>query len=185
MEHKNTGVLRYLFFIASFLLIPSFCIAQSYISAGGLRVGTDWGLSYKHRIADRHTLEGILQSSFKDRSHDFVLLGARHYSLITRGFNLYAGAGLHVGWFENQTELVRTKAGLTFIGGAEITLGKMNVSWDIKPAVNILGGYRILDMQSAVTLRYVFVKSNSKSKKPSLFNKKDSGGSTKRKRTKV
>ena len=38
--------------------------AQSYFTAGGLRVGTDWGLTVQQRIAKRMTVEGIVQSSF-------------------------------------------------------------------------------------------------------------------------
>ena len=49
-----------------FLFSLSFSIsAQSYMTAGGLRAGTDWGITIQQRIAKKWTAEGILQSSLQ------------------------------------------------------------------------------------------------------------------------
>jgi hypothetical protein len=161
---------------------------QSYVSAGGLRLGTEWGLSYKHRILERTTLEGILQSSFQDQTNKFSLLYSKHFPIITRGFNIYAGGGAHLGWREEMNDFEYTlHGGLSLIGGAEITIGRINVSWDIKPAFNLIGSgkYRFLDMNTAVSLRYVFIKKSSGSNKKSKSSNSNQSSGTKRKSKKL
>lgn len=170
--------------LITLLLIMSAIISlhgQTYVSAGGLRLGTEWGLTYKHRIANQITAEAILQSSFDEPVTRITLLGARHFPLITKGFNIYGGGGLHAGWYEKTPSQTIPHGGVSFIGGAEITLGRLNVSWDIKPALNIAGfrEYKLLDMNSAVSLRYVFIK---KTDKKNGRNKTSSGGSKKKTR---
>jgi len=49
----------------SFLSILSLQ-AQSYNTALGVRLDTDWGVSLQQRIANKTTIEGLLQNSFKD-----------------------------------------------------------------------------------------------------------------------
>lgn len=163
---------RYGRFTFFFCLLISFQegFCQSYVSAAGLRLGSEWGLSYKHGMGSNITLEGILQSSFGDNSNRFTLLGARHYPVITRGLNFYFGAGPHIGWLDlpgNGPAPVH--AGLSLIGGAEISIGRLNVSWDIKPALNPIGfrSYKLLDTNTAVSARYIFVKKSEKTKKKS------------------
>jgi hypothetical protein len=143
--------------------------AQSYKSAAGLRVGSEFGISYKQLISDRVTLEGILQRSFEAPVNRFTLLGAAHLPLITKHFNMYGGAGLHVGSHKTSSGLKDSHGGLSLIAGAELTLGRLNISWDVKPAINIIGAntYTWLDMNSALSVRYVLAKrteSNKKSK---------------------
>ncbi len=175
------------------MLILFFCNdnivqGQAYVSAGGLRLGTEWGLSYKHRIMERTTLEGILQSSFQDQTNKFSLLYNKHFPIITRGLNIYAGGGAHLGWREQMNEIDNTlHGGLSLIGGAEITIGRINVSWDIKPAFNLFGSgdYRFLDMNTAVSLRYVFIKKSSSSNKKSKSSNSNNIFKSKRKSKKI
>jgi hypothetical protein len=165
-----------------FLMSALFTLqGQTYVSAGGLRLGTEWGLTYKHRIANQITAEAILQSSFDEPVTRISLLGAKHFPLITKGFNIYGGGGLHAGWYERTPSQTIPHGGVSFIGGAEITLGRLNVSWDIKPALNIAGfrEYKLLDMNSAVSLRYVFIK---KTEKKTGNRKSSAGGKSKKTR---
>ena len=90
-------------------------------------------------------------------------LAERHYALVFRGLNLYTGAGLHKGWLDRNANAefapanIRDPFGLTFIGGAELTLGRLNFSYDFKPAINIVGGEKKFYSQTGISVRYVFL----------------------------
>ncbi|TXB62350.1 hypothetical protein [Phaeodactylibacter luteus] len=136
--------------------------AQSYDSAFGVRLGTDWGLTFKQRLAKKTTAELIAQSSLQREEVLLTLLGEQHMPFLTRRLNLYAGGGLHKGWGWEAADVegspYRNPFGLTFIGGIELSLGRLNLSWDFKPAVNLVGGARTFYSQTGISLRYVVVK---------------------------
>lgn len=138
--------------------------AQSYFTAGGLRMGTDWGLTVQQRVAKKTTVELILQSSFFRKEGMVTLLGEQHTPLISRRFNLYFGGGLHKGWHTVEPiygvdEPERPGPfGITAIAGVEMTIGRLNLSYDIKPALNISGGENFGYFQSGVSARYVIAK---------------------------
>jgi len=145
-------------------LTPISLFSQAYMTAGGLGLGTDWGLTVQQRLAKSLTAEGIVQSSLQREEVLLTGLVEKHYALVFRGLNLYAGAGLHKGWLNNtsSTEPPAQTAGdpfgLTFIGGAELTLGRLNFSYDFKPAINLSGGEKSFYTQTGVSVRYVFLK---------------------------
>lgn len=143
-----------------FISVYSFGYGQSYLTAAGLRLGTDWGLTVQQRLSKRLTVEGILQSSLS--REEVMLTGVlqKHVPIITRHFNLYAGAGLHKGWLDSSEAEVTDPFGLTLVAGAEITIGRLNLSYDFKPAINLTGGSKTLYSQTAVSLRYVLLKDN-------------------------
>jgi hypothetical protein len=134
--------------------------AQSYDLAAGVRLGTDLGISAKLRVPpldENFTVEGILQTSLEREEGLFTLLGAQHFPLITRRLNLYAGAGFHLGWLEDDPDRpldVVAPAGVSLIGGAEVNFRRINISTDFKPALNLRGGEKRFYSQTAVTLRY-------------------------------
>jgi len=132
--------------------------AQSYITAVGARLGRDWGLTLQQRLTKRITLEGIAESSsFRD---EVMLTGLAevHLPLITRRFNVYGGAGIHKGWSTSENDFVDDPYGISFIGGAELTIGRFNVSYDFKPAMNFQGGERRFFTTHALSLRFVLIK---------------------------
>ncbi len=137
--------------------------AQAYMTAGGLRAGTDWGLTIQQRLTKNMTIEGIVQSSLQREEVLLTALAERHYALVFRGLNLYTGAGLHKGFLSNpaDNELnapnYKDPLGVTFIGGAEVTLGRFNFSYDFKPAINVVGGERKFYTQTGLSVRYVFL----------------------------
>lgn len=155
--------------------------AQNYKAAVGIRLGTEIGITGKYRIGERSTLEGMLQTSFRYPSSQFSLLYERHYPIITKGLNMYLGVGPHIGWYAPpETTTTDIKFGISPIAGAELTLGKLNFSWDMKPTINLVGGYRILELETAISVRYILVKRTKKAKSSNWkFWEKGSSGSKK------
>ncbi|MEQ8705424.1 MAG: hypothetical protein RIC19_15965 [Phaeodactylibacter sp.] len=143
--------------------------AQSYDTAFGMRLGTDWGLTVKQRILDKTTLEVILQTSLQREEALVTLLGTQHLPFITKRLNLYVGGGLHKGWGNVPTNAegnaYKDPFGLTIIGGLELSLGKLNLTYDIKPAINLIGGERTVYAQTGISVRYVILKRNWLEKK--------------------
>lgn len=155
------GHMKKLLFLAITTAILGEAQAQSYVMAGGLRMGTDWGLTYQQRVLETVTIEAILQSSFQREEVMVTALFEKHYPVAVKGLNLYLGAGPHKGWNsqprnENNEE-IKDPLGLSLVGGAELTLGRIAVSYDIKPAINVRGGDRAVYMQSGLSARYVFL----------------------------
>jgi len=58
--------------------------------------------------------------------------------------------------------------------GGEVTFKKINVSWDYKPSVNVMGGETHFAHQSAITLRVVVVKQKKKKINWQFWKKKKS-----------
>jgi hypothetical protein len=153
--------------------------AQSYDLTAGMRMGTDWGLSTQFRVAKKVTIEGILQSSLQREEVLLTALVEQHNPLLTRRMNFYYGIGFHKGWINSDPELsLKDPAGVTMIAGLEFTIAKLNLSYDIKPAVNITGGEHRFYTQSGISMRYVIAKKNSIFK----VNKKKQRERRKRKR---
>ena len=143
--------------------------AQSYDLAFGMRLGTDWGLTVKQRIFDKTTLEGILQTSLQREEALVTLLGTQHMPFLTKRLNVYGGGGVHKGWgnvaYNTEGNRYKDPFGLTFIGGIELSLGTLNLTYDIKPAINLVGGERRVYTQTGLSLRYVILKRNWLGKK--------------------
>jgi hypothetical protein len=151
-------------FLLGFLL-PTFLGAQSYDAALGVRLGTDWGATAQVRlpfIQKNFVAETILQSSLQREEGLLTVLGKQHRPLLSRRLNLFYGAGIHTGWSNEidpeTNEQSSGPFGVTGVVGAEMTIGKVNLSYDFKPAVNLSGGNSILYSQTAVSVRYVLAK---------------------------
>ncbi len=143
-------------------ILPFFLVAQSYNTALGIRLGTDWGITAQQRVGKLTTIEGIVQSSRQREEAMLTLIGEQHFPLISRRLNVYAGGGLHMGWLNEEItdsgEKYKNPFGLTGIAGAELSLGRFNLSYDFKPAINISGGRHTIYPQTGISLRYVIVK---------------------------
>ncbi|MCP9235036.1 hypothetical protein [Lewinella sp. JB7] len=167
------------------LWLPALVGAQSYDAALGIRIGTEWGATAQLRLPQIHknfVVESIISSSIGTDEGTVTLLGKQHQPLLSRRLNLFYGAGLHAGWNnEIDTETGETfngPKGLTGIVGLEATVGKVNLSYDFKPALNVSGGSSVLNTQTAVSVRYVIGKRNS------LWNKDKEREIKKRRRDK-
>lgn len=154
-----------LFLICTTLILS----AQSYNTTFGMRLGTDWGLTVKHRVASNTTLEGILQSSLQREEAIVTLMGAQHLPFITRRLNVYTGGGLHKGWggvaLDRDGEAYKNPFGISLIGGIELTLARLNVTYDFKPAINLVGGERTVYLQTGISVRYVIIERDRKDNK--------------------
>ncbi len=146
------------------LVLLSICFsrsaAQTYNFSGGLRLGTEIGFSLKYRIADKVTLEGIVQSPIKSQEAITTLLVEKHNSIITKGLNIYYGGGVQKGWVLSDIKEYDDPFGVVGIIGAEFNLARINLSYDLKPAVNIIGGSSPIILQTGISIRYIFDKRN-------------------------
>lgn len=149
------------------LLVANCCTAQSYNTAGGIRLGTDLGLTFQQYIADNWTAELILSTTAKalNRESGVSLLGEKHKSLFGRSLNAYLGLGLYKGFVEN-TNLnigVRNPLGITGVGGLELSRGDYNFSLDYRPQLNLNAGINqnIYTANTALSVRYIFKKRDS------------------------
>ncbi|MCB0548938.1 MAG: hypothetical protein KDD19_15265 [Phaeodactylibacter sp.] len=142
--------------------LPAFLFGQSYNTALGMRLGTDYGVTVKQRVGKTTSLEAIIQSSLQREEAQVSLLAEQHFPLISRRFNVYAGGGLHKGWVTREgTEegpVYKDPFGMSLIAGIEFSLGRLNLSYDFKPAVNLTGGKHTIYSQTGVSLRYVVAK---------------------------
>lgn len=177
-------------FILSSIFLLSFFIttetsAQSYHSALGLRIGNNIGFTYQQRVGKNQTIESILQTGLFRNSGQFAVLFEQHNSLISRGFNFYYGAGPHIGWHEDRIEKVTgTVGGLALIVGAEMSLGSIILSYDIKPAINLFGNAPVINFDTALSVRTAIVKKSrfSKRNRNGWFNSGNKNNSGKKSR---
>lgn len=142
-----------------------FLNGQAYNTVGGVRVGTEYGVTFKQRVGKRVTLEGILQRGRTRNETAVTVLAEKHFPLISRRLNFYLGIGAHKGWINDELILHDDPVGVTGVGGIEMTFKKLNISYDYKPAYNVSGGIDNLYSQSAISFRYIFVKRKTKVKK--------------------
>jgi hypothetical protein len=150
----------------------SLSIGQTYNFSGGLRLGTEIGFTLKYRIADKVTLEGIVQSPIKSQEAITTLLIEKHNSIMTKGLNIYYGGGVQKGWLLSEIKEYDDPFGVVGIIGAEFNIARINLSYDLKPAVNIIGGSSPVILQTGISIRYIFDKRNVLLPDPKLKSKK-------------
>ena len=150
--------MKYISILFILLISTATLLAQGYNTIGGIRFGTDRGITAKHRIKDKVTIEGILQSSTKREEVLISVLVAKHNPLITKRFNFYTGGGLHYGFNSDPEVTYKSPFGVSAVAGVEFKIAKLVASWDFKPVINLVGGEKTVYAQSGISLRYVFVK---------------------------
>jgi hypothetical protein len=139
-----------------FLLLASYGLqAQSYLTAGGLRLGNTWGLTVVQRVLPQVSVEGIIQNDYRQTTN-LTVLGRVHNNIISRRWNLYYGGGFHTG-INTETGGI---LGVDGVAGIELSLLRLNLSFDFKPQVDFgeNGGFR---GHTAFSIRYVLVKGNA------------------------
>lgn len=150
-----------------FLFTGHIALAQSYKTAGGIRFDNGMQITVKQHIVKNWTAEGILHTSLGSPDLGFSLLAEKHHKILFRGLNFYTGAGIH---YYSQNELKRSENevadnvfGLSLIGGAEISLGRINLSIDWKPEIHLSNTVDAFDWNGAsLSVRYIFAKRERK-----------------------
>ncbi|WP_375578345.1 hypothetical protein ABWH96_15080 [Marivirga tractuosa] len=108
--------------------------AQKYGIAVGLRIGdARYGLSVKQRILPRFSAEAI--TDLESDAYNFAVIPKYHLPITGQGFNLFFGAGIHVGGLKEYGSTY----GYDLMGGIEwkIPAVPLVISADIKPAYHI------------------------------------------------
>ncbi|MBL7776541.1 MAG: hypothetical protein JNK89_11100 [Saprospiraceae bacterium] len=158
-----------MFFIRScfsafvFSLLISSAAAQSYKTAAGIRVDNGVQLTVQQYLFNNWTAEGILHTAVGSENLGLTLLAEKHQKVLFRSTNLYGGAGVHYYWMNEprptEAETANNVFGLSFIGGAEISLGRINLAIDWKPELHLNGSENVFDWNGAsVSVRYIFAK---------------------------
>jgi hypothetical protein len=149
-----------------FLFASSSLSAQSYNTAFGVRIERGIGFTVQQYITNGWTAEGILHASILNDDLGLTVLAEKHNKILFRGLNVYYGPGLHYyGQKSVENDVVgKGVFGLSGIVGAEISLGRINVSADIKPELHLSGdlarpyGWN----GAAVSVRYIIDKRERK-----------------------
>ncbi len=132
--------------------------AQGYNTALGLRVGSAAGISLVQRVGNHVSVEAFAVNRFLTDAYTLTLVGRRHIPLVLKRVNVFVGAGLHKGWnYEDRTRR-GNPFGFDIQAGAEVAFGRINVSYDFVPQINVTGGVFPFRLTSAVGLRYVIDK---------------------------
>lgn len=145
------------------LILFGTAAAQSYKTAAGIRIDNGIQVTVQQYIANNWTAEGILHTSISSENLGLTLLAEKHQKILFRNTNLYYGAGAHYYWMneptKTETEVSNNVYGLSFIGGAEISLGRINVGIDWKPELHLSESANVFDWNGAsVSVRYIFAK---------------------------
>lgn len=159
------GDMKRIILTSAICLACLFLNAQSYDTAFGVRLGTDWGFTLNQRVAKKTTIEGIIQSSLASKRDEVLVTGMvrQHFPMASRRLNVYSGGGLHKGWL-NSSEF-DDPFGVTLVAGIEFTIARVNLSYDFKPAINISGGDKTFYTQTGISARYVLVTSKNSNKR--------------------
>lgn len=153
-----------------YCLLQQPLLAQSYKTAAGVRVDNGVNLSVQQYLFNNWTAEGILHTPFGSDNVGLTLLAERHRKILFRGANFYYGAGGHYYWqndvkdAEDPDRTAANIAGLSFIGGLEMSLGRLNFAVDWKPELHLNSGAdRAFNWTGAsVSVRYIIDKRERK-----------------------
>jgi hypothetical protein len=159
--------------------MPAVIFGQKYNTIGGIRIGDDFGISFSQRIGNKSTVEAMVQpGTFAGNQMAAVLL-KQHYSLLTKRFNFFMGAGAytrHIPGSETDLPQSNSAKGLALSLGAEFSIGKLSISTDYLPLVSIAnnGSNQRFYTTSGFSIRYIFVGRESGTKKfiKRIFSKK-------------
>jgi hypothetical protein len=168
MNHSINRSSLIAFLISVFVLtISSSSVAQkNYSTALGLRLNEGAGISVKHFLNDKNSIEGILYTRWRG----FNLTGLYQVNVPVfsePGFSFYMGGGGHIGvwdrerspWWKNDNYYdTRMVIGLDGQIGLEYTFREipLNLALDWKPLINIIGISNFWAGDFALSLRYTF-----------------------------
>ncbi|MCA0238479.1 MAG: hypothetical protein LCH81_19045 [Bacteroidetes bacterium] len=138
--------------------------AQRYKTAAGIRIDNGVNLTVQQYITNGWTAEGILHTPIASDNFGVTLLAEKHHKILFRGFNFYAGGGMHyygTNSARSADALTENNVwGLTGIGGAELSVGRINFAVDWKPELHLSGNeVKPFDWTGAsLSVRYIIAK---------------------------
>jgi hypothetical protein len=144
-------ILTVLIAIVTSVLFSEAAQAQTYRTALGLRVGSEFGFTVQQKLWDNGTIEGILTSN-KDRWQSQAIV-EYHRAIIGRRINSYFGVGPHYG----EVKSGGSYAGVTPIFGFEVTMFGLNFSYDYKPSLNVFHGENFLYHDHGLSVRVILL----------------------------
>ncbi len=152
------------FLIFAFLLAASTLFSQTYQTAVGLRLGNEWGITAKQHVGNNYVLEFLAITQKSELENKLVLNIERHFNLIGRRFNAYAGAGIHKGFSRNIIVGNTSSYGVGGIAGLEFNSGLFNFSADFRPQINLNKATTpaFYNSYSGLSVRYILIKRDSK-----------------------
>ncbi len=153
--------------------------AQKYRTTVGVRIGrNDFGITGQQKILPQTTLEAIGLVSGREVSATGLV--EQHFPVLGKGFNIYLGAGAHVGHLKDRGAFY----GGDLLAGAELKLPIIPIvlSLDLKPAFHVnhdeWGG-----VSGGLSIRYILVKEKKEKKKLfEIFNRKEDDRNDRRRR---
>lgn len=129
--------------------------AQNYQYAVGLRGGYDMsGITGRFVLTSESMLEGLLSSDY-DRGLTATALYEYYMPVITDGFNLYFGGGVHAGAWDSLAFGLDAVAGLEY----KIPTLPLSASVDYKPSFTFGNNSREGELRMfglALAIRYTF-----------------------------
>jgi hypothetical protein len=160
------------------LVLVGHLTAQKYNTLGGIRIGDDFGVSFAQRIANKNTIELNIQPGTFAGNNMSSILVKQHYSLLTKRFNFFMGAGVyHRSYQTTLSDVIQNHKsyGAAFTFGAEFTIGRLSISTDYVPLVTFNHNTnQKFYTTSGFSMRYVLVGRESSTKKffRNIFKKK-------------
>lgn len=153
----------------SLIFLLTICLSlvysQSYNTAFGFRLGEQLGFNLTQRLANHTTADlSFSNGLFSDRK--YVMLNLRqHYPVLTRRLNFFLGAGAfaesHLTSSNYETiDYNFDRKGISAVMGAELTLGRLNISIDYMPKylLQSQSGVNQLQADSALSIKYLLWK---------------------------
>ena len=143
---------KFIAFFACLVLAAGSVSAQDYQHAAGVRLGVSSGaFTYKQPI-NGNAIEAMLWVNWDS---GFALAGLYEWSMpiITEGFNLYYGAGVHLGVFSENFAL-----GIDAILGIEYKIPSVPfaLSLDYKPSLSLLPDVGVDFVNLGLGIKFTF-----------------------------
>jgi len=138
--------------------------AQDYKTSLGLRIGYPYGVTVKHFLDKKNSLEGILAWRYQG----ITLTGFYENENWTGkypGLNWFWGFGAHVGFWDaganpyiDDTNYTGAVIGIDGIIGLEYTFDDipLNLSADLLPSIDLIGSTGWGGIYGGISIRYVF-----------------------------